>query len=76
MGVLYKSLLGFSADLLGARLLAENPNSKSTHHQSNMIIGVMNNKVYSMVPPSVKSNVRVVAETIFDQALSVFQNLD
>ena len=73
MGVLYKSLGGFSADLLGVTLMASNGESGSLKQST--IAGTLNNKVYRMRPPTVKSTARVVAETIFDNTLEVFQNV-
>jgi hypothetical protein len=73
MGVLYKSLGGFSADLLGVTLMASN-GEKGSLKQST-IAGTLNNKVYRMHPPTVKSTARVVAETIFDNTVDVFQNV-
>ena len=73
MGVLYKSLGGFSADLLGVTLMASNGENGSLKQST--IAGTLNNKVYRMRPPTVKSTARVVAETIFDNTLDVFQNV-
>jgi hypothetical protein len=74
MGVLFKSLGGFSADLLGVTVLMSS-NGESGSLKQSTIAGTLNNKVYRMHPPAVKSTVRVVAETIFDNALDVFQNV-
>jgi len=73
MGVLYKSLGGFSADLLGVTLMSSYGESGSLKQST--IAGTLNNKVYRMHPPTVKSTARVVAETIFDNTLDVFQNV-
>ena len=74
MGGLFKGLTGFSADLLGVTLLMSS-NGESGSLKQSTIAGTLNNKVYRMTPPTVKSNVRVVAETIFDNALDLFQNV-
>lgn len=74
MGGLFRALTGFSADLLGVTLLMSS-NGESGSLKQSTISGTLNNKVYRMTPPTVKSNVRVVAETIFDNALDVFQNI-
>ena len=74
MGVLYRALGGFSADLLGVTLLMS-PNGESGSLKQSTIAGTLNNKVYRMHPPTVKSTARVVAETIFDNTLDIFQNV-
>ena len=72
--MLFKSLGGFSADLLGVEVLLSS-NGESGSFKQSTIAGALNNKLYRVRPPAVKSTARVVAETIFDNAQDVFQKV-
>jgi hypothetical protein len=74
MGVLFKSLTGFSADLLGVEVLMSS-NGESGLLKQSTFAGALNNKLYRVRPPAIKSATRVVAETIFDNAQDVFQKV-
>ena len=72
--MLFKSLTGFSADLLGVEVLMSS-NGESGLLKQSTIAGTLNNKLYRVHPPPVKSTARVVAETIFENAQDVFQKV-
>jgi hypothetical protein len=40
-----------------------------------MINGFMNNKIYKVRIPEVKSPLRMVAEIVYEQAFGIFENL-
>ena len=50
-------------------------NGESGLLKQSTFAGALNNKLYRVRPPAIKSATRVVAETIFDNAQDVFQKV-